>query len=131
MRCLRLVGSLQIWVSFAKEPYKSDLYSSKETYIYKEPTNDSHAIASHTATHCNTLQHTATHCNNRSSHLILGSGTTGTWWRRCISCLRLSIFFRKRDIHYIALLRKMIYKDKASYTSSPLCTAATNQNRIW
>jgi len=27
---------------FAKEPYKRDLYSAKETYILKEPTNHSH-----------------------------------------------------------------------------------------
>jgi len=44
MGWLRLVGSLQTWVSFAKEPYKSDLYSAKETYNFKEPTNRSHPI---------------------------------------------------------------------------------------
>ena len=31
-------------VSFAKEPYKIDLYSAKETYNFKEPTNRSHPI---------------------------------------------------------------------------------------
>jgi len=29
---LRLVGSLKFKVSFAKEPYKRDLYPAKETY---------------------------------------------------------------------------------------------------
>ena len=35
---------LNILVSFAKEPYKRDLYSAKETYISKERTNRSHHI---------------------------------------------------------------------------------------
>jgi len=41
---LRLVGSFKIWVSFAKDPYKRDLYSAKETCTFKEPTNRSHPI---------------------------------------------------------------------------------------
>jgi len=44
MGWLRLVGSLQLQVSFAKEPYKLDLYSAKETYELKEPTDRSHSI---------------------------------------------------------------------------------------
>jgi len=44
MGWLRLVGSLQLQVSFAKEPYKLDLYSAKETYKLKEPTDRSHSI---------------------------------------------------------------------------------------
>jgi len=39
MGWLRLVGSLKLQVSFAKEPYRRDLYSAKETYNLKEPTN--------------------------------------------------------------------------------------------
>ena len=48
MKWLRLVVSIKIKVSFAKEPYKRDLYSAQETYflqdllfvaISKEPTN--------------------------------------------------------------------------------------------
>jgi len=31
---------------FLKEPYTRDLYSAKETHIWKEPTNHSHSIAS-------------------------------------------------------------------------------------
>ena len=46
MGWLRLVGSLKLQVSFAKEPYKRDLYSAKETYIFKRPTNRSHFIHS-------------------------------------------------------------------------------------
>jgi len=44
MGWLRLVGSLKLQVSFAKEPYKKKLYSAKETYNLKEPTNRSHPI---------------------------------------------------------------------------------------
>jgi len=40
---LRLVGSSKLYVSFAKEPYER-LYSAKETYDFKEPTNRSHPI---------------------------------------------------------------------------------------
>jgi len=35
MRWLQLVGSLKTPVSFAKEPYKRDLYSAKETYFLR------------------------------------------------------------------------------------------------
>jgi len=43
----------------------------------------------------------------------------GTGWRRLIGCLKLQVIFRKRVINYRALLRKMTYKDKAFYGSSP------------
>jgi len=35
--------------------------------------------------------------------------------RRCIGCLKLQVSFRKRATNFRALLRKMTYKDKASY----------------
>ena len=43
------------------------------------------------------------------------------WWRP-IGCLKLQVIFRKRATNYRALLREMIYEDKASYVSSPPCT---------
>jgi len=43
MRWLRLVGSLKTWSLLQKSPIK-ELYSAEETYIFKEPTNHSHAI---------------------------------------------------------------------------------------
>jgi len=49
MGWIRLVGSLTIRVSFAKDPYKRDLYFAKETYIFKEPTNRSHPIGADSA----------------------------------------------------------------------------------
>jgi len=44
MKWLRLVGSPKILVSFAKEPHKRDLFSAKETNIFKEPSIHSHLI---------------------------------------------------------------------------------------
>ena len=44
-----------------------------------------------------------------------------TGWRRPIGCLKLQVIFRKRAINSRALLRKITYKDKASYGSSPPC----------
>jgi len=45
-----------------------------------------------------------------------------TGWRRFIGCVKLQVVFYKRAINYRALLRKMTYKDKPSYASSPPCT---------
>ena len=45
-----------------------------------------------------------------------------TGWRRLIGSPKLQIIFHKRATKYRALLRKMTYKDKGSYESSPPCT---------
>jgi len=50
------------------------------------------------------------------------SPNTHTGWRRLIGCLKLQVVFCKRATNYRALLRKMTYKDKPSYASSPPCT---------
>ena len=44
-----------------------------------------------------------------------------TGWRRLIGSPKLQIIFHKRATKYRSLLRKMTYKDKGSYESSPLC----------
>jgi len=51
----------------------------------------------------------------------------GTGWRKPIGCLKLQIIFHKRatGTNYRALLRKITYKDKASYDSTPPYT------KIW
>ena len=46
-----------------------------------------------------------------------------TGWRRCIGCLKLQVSFRKRATNYRALWRKRTYQHKASYASSPPCSA--------
>ena len=45
-----------------------------------------------------------------------------TRWRRLIGSPKLQIIFHKRATKYRALLRKMTYKDKGSYESSPPCS---------
>jgi len=45
-----------------------------------------------------------------------------TGWRRLIGSPKLQIIFHKRANKYTSLLRKMTYKDKGSYESSPPCT---------
>ena len=45
-----------------------------------------------------------------------------TTWRRLIGCLKLQVIFCKRATNYRALVRKMTYKDKPSYASSPPCS---------
>ena len=47
--------------------------------------------------------------------------TQDTGWRRPVGCLELQDIFRKRATNYRALLRKMTYKDEASYDSTPPC----------
>jgi len=44
-----------------------------------------------------------------------------TGWRRLIGSRKLHIIFHKRATRYRALLRKMTYKDKGPYESSPPC----------
>ena len=44
-----------------------------------------------------------------------------TGWRRLIGSLKLQIIFHKGATKYRSLLRKMTYKDKVSYESSPPC----------
>jgi len=58
-------------------------------------------------------------------HTHIDSNThTNSWYRvvKTHRMLRLHVIFRKRATNYMALLRKMIYKDKASYDSTPPCT---------
>jgi len=86
MGCLRLVGSLKLWVSFLKKALQKRHYSAKETCNLKEPTNHGHpksiivrlkmhptrhpnsfSLLQRIATHRSTLQHThPAHCNTLS-----------------------------------------------------------------
>jgi len=49
-------------------------------------------------------------------------------WRRLIGSPKLQIIFHQRATKYRALLRKMTYKDKGSYESSPPCKRICWQN---
>ena len=54
-----------------------------------------------------------------------------TGWRRLIGSPKLQIIFHKRATKYRALLRKMTYKDKGSYESSPPCTSVLAYNILY
>ena len=60
-----------------------------------------------------------THVHVRTHQTIMRIHCTG--WRRLIGSLKLQILFHKRATKYRALLRKLTYKDKGSYESSPPC----------
>ena len=97
----------------------------------------SHACLSH-VTHMNESCHTCEwvvwvrrgyeDClTNKAFHIFewvmsyIWMGHVDTGWRRPIGCLKLQVIFRKRATNYRALLRKITYKDKASYDSTPPC----------
>ena len=91
MGWLRFVGSLKLWVSFAKEPYKRKDILQKKPVILRsllivatpyvkifngienlrgyrntvQKTATHYNALQHTARHCQTLQHSATHYNAR------------------------------------------------------------------
>ena len=44
-----------------------------------------------------------------------------TGWQRLTGSFKLQIIFHKRATKYRSLLRKITYKDKGSYESSPPC----------
>ena len=54
-------------------------------------------------------------------HLHKQVPRTRTGWPRPVGCLKLQVIVCKRATKYRALLRKMTYKDKASYGSLPPC----------
>jgi len=60
----------------------------------------------------------------RARTFILHVLACNTGWRRLIGSPKLQIIFHKRATKYRSLLRKMTYKDKGSYESSPPCTKA-------
>jgi len=52
-----------------------------------------------------------------------------TGWRRPMKSLQLQVIVRKRATNYRKLSRKMTYKDKASYGSSPTCIKCLKNTR--
>jgi len=71
------------------------------------------------AVYCSVLQ-----CVAASYKCIMPkSPVIHTEWRRPKGYLKSQVIFRKRATNHRALLRKMTFKDKASYGSTPLCKA--------
>ena len=62
----------------------------------------------------------------RNIHVMSTNSVAHTGSRRLIGCLQLQVIFRRRATNYRAFLRKMTYKDKASYAASPSCTVNSN-----
>ena len=60
-----------------------------------------------------------TQCVHKYVHICMNIIHTG--WRRLIGSPKLQIIFHKRATKYRSLLRKITYKDKGSYESSPPC----------
>jgi len=58
---------------------------------------------------------------------LASSHIEDTGWRRLIGSPELQIIFHKRATKYRSLLRKMTYKDKGSYESSPPCTCTSRK----
>ena len=54
-----------------------------------------------------------------------------TGWRRLVGSLKLQILFHKRATKCRSLLRKMTYKDKGSYESSPPCICNVTTAYTW
>ena len=119
---------------FCKRDLYKRRYSAKETYNFKEPTNRSHPIyppayAQDTSSKQRILKIDLICPQNRSilsskqisfediSSNLLYRG------RRPIGCPISCITFCKLATNYRALLRKMTYKDKASYESVPPCNS--------
>ena len=51
----------------------------------------------------------------------LNLSSTPTGWRRLIGSPKLQVIFHRRATKHRSHLRKMTYKDKGSYESSPPC----------
>ena len=89
IRCLRWVGSLKTYASFAKEPYKRD-YSAKETCNFKEPTNRSHSMS----------------CTFRHRELMCVASMSRMRWRRLVGSLKIQVSFAEYSLFDRALLQK-------------------------
>ena len=82
----------------------------------------------HTHTQTHARAHTHTHSLSKTpTHIIYRAQSTG--WPRCVGCLNLQVSFRKRATNCRSLFRKMTYKDKAFYGSSPPCNKSVQRQK--
>ena len=97
-------------------------------FTYKSRTSDltSHFCVSCLCRKSTTLYRTYIHIHRKLTYLqhriYSCEKDDDTGWRRLIGSPKLQIIFHKRATKYRSLLRKMTYKDKGSYESSPPCT---------
>ena len=94
-------------------------HTHPHSHPYPHPHPQPHPDHSHSHSHSNT--HSPTHLRPHYWHYtdLQVMNLQGTGWRRLIESVKLHIIFHKRVTNYRALLRKMTYKDKGSYESSP------------
>jgi len=94
-------------------------YICTYTYVLRINVLHMHIYIRVTYTHihmCDCITHTYV------LHIHIYTCVTDTGWRRLMKSPTLQIIFHKWAIKYRSLLRKMTYKDKGSYGSSPPCT---------
>ena len=68
--------------------------------------------------------------SQKSNFIGISYSASSTGWQRPIGCLKLQVSFRKRATNYRDLLRKMFYKDEASYASCTVHLVASWLLRI-
>jgi len=100
-------------------------YLNESCHTYTHTHVNKEACLTYTHTHTNEPYHTYTHTDvNESCHTYTHTHWLAiTGWRRLIRCLKLKVIFRKRATNYRTLCRKTTYQNKASYNSTPTCTA--------
>jgi len=81
MGWLQLVGSLKLWVSFAKEPCKRDYILQKRPYSYG-------------------------HCSDIVMHISSDSKLTGMGWLQLVGSFKLQVSFAEYSLFCRALLQK-------------------------
>ena len=88
------------------------------------------SIVSHTSKRHVTFISTSRHVSIRhvTTHICMSHTRLLTGRQKFIGCPKSQVIFRERATNYRALLRKMTYKDKASYGSSPPCIHEVPQN---
>jgi len=123
----RLLGSPKLQIIFHKNStkYRSLLremiYKDKGSYESLPPCSDIRHLLSLVpcvAVCCRVLQRDAVCC---SVLQCVAERCSDTGWRRLTGSPRLQIISNKRATKYRSLLRKITYKDKGSYESSPRC----------
>jgi len=130
MGWLRLVGSLKLYVSFAKELYKRR-YSAKETYNFQEPTNRSHPIPQ--TSWANPVQCYSTHQERHAAADLSKKKNTVlllwclqnvyTGWRKCIGCLVLIGHFPQKRPIIIGVFVESDVQLKVSDASTAACSS--------
>jgi len=154
--CTKILSKIHLYVfnhqTLANRHCHTHTHTQTDTYTHTHTHTNKH-IHTHTQTDTYTHTHTHTHTHtythiydfnsstfaNRHSQInpnILnwnrrnekeGKQKAHTGWRRLIGSPKLQIICHKRATKYRSLLRKMTYKEKGSYESSPPCNKGQYQ----